>query len=611
MKLRAFAFSLSILSSWPRGAKAALRVQQNRTVHRSLADYYHTLTTSTLGGPNPDSAIGNPLKGLVESPFYNYPPYKVDIPNSVEFYYIGTYHFLCMLIDVAWAHNHGRDLSIGLDDIMKGNPRIVGETKAFDWGLLDDCLQKSAGRNNHAIWRVIVHFPGQALKVPKYLIDAGVDLRRYDGGVSPYYGDPKLLEAFEQFIKSSGKRYDGDKRLGFVQAGLLGFWGEWHTFGENFIPSGVGEKVVAWYAASYTKTQVQLRYPSSSGFSAGLGLHDDSFAYETLDGQYNGGLVRSYFFWPSVLRSGGGDSWKRAAVGGETRPEIQNEVFEPGYKSGTAYKQNFMQCVQICHVTYMFHHAAFIGSGFTGTELANARSAHARMGYNFHVFSVAVKRLANANQVDVDVTMQQIGVAPFYYDLGLAIKCDGMPPKYVGGVDSLIDNGESKVFGFTNIPATKTCLDALTLTLESSYAYPGKPIKFAQGNGSLRFSLPLPGGTGPIGPRPSPVQSPVSSGSSVTLTLVNADSDTDIGRLTNGAVINLAVYPRINVRAIPSASTRSIVFKLNGNVFKVCKGPRTMLEEYMVVLLSHLKLLAVRNKDRQWSNLCVQWECRK
>ena len=38
------------------------------------------------------------------------------------------------------------------------------------------------------------------------------------------------------------------------------------------------------------RTQVQVRYPFGPAIQAGFGLHDDSFAYATLDGVYNGGV---------------------------------------------------------------------------------------------------------------------------------------------------------------------------------------------------------------------------------------------------------------------------------------------------------------------------------
>jgi hypothetical protein len=69
----------------------AARLRKTREDQRELATYYHTLSTSALGGPNPDAAIGNPLKGLVESPIYTWPPYKPDLPVAVEFYYISKF----------------------------------------------------------------------------------------------------------------------------------------------------------------------------------------------------------------------------------------------------------------------------------------------------------------------------------------------------------------------------------------------------------------------------------------------------------------------------------------------------------------------------------------
>ena len=164
---------------------------------------------------------------------------------------------------------------------MFGNPDTAGEAKAFNWSVLDNALSGSASRNMHAVWRVILHFPGEVLKVPQYLIDAGVQLHSYDGGVSPDYGDVLLVEALGQFITRFGQRYDGDKRLAFVQAGLLGFWGEWHTLDYDFLPDATKNKVVDWYASSFPTTQIQVRYPWVPAYAAGFGLHDDSFGFCT------------------------------------------------------------------------------------------------------------------------------------------------------------------------------------------------------------------------------------------------------------------------------------------------------------------------------------------
>lgn len=358
---------------------------------------------------------------------------------------------------------------------------------------MDNYLSGSASRNMHAVWRVILDFPGYEFKVPQYLIEAGINTISYDGGVSLDYGDPLLLEAMEQLITRLGKRYDGDKRLGFLQVGLLGFWGEWHTWGvDDAIPPGSQERVTGWFANSFSKTQIQTRYAVTTGYEAGFGRHDDSFAYNTLDGPSNGGVEHEWYFWPNVIELNQSDFWHRGATGGETSVQLQIEVFDPGYPARTYEKQDFMECVRAVHATYMFHHAAFKDGGFSGLELTNARRAHARMGYNFHVPLVSVKASSTPSTVDVDVTVRQIGVAPFYYDLLLAIQCSGMKKKSVPGVSKLTSNGESRVFEFTGLPATTDCLNRLALTLESSYIYEDRPIKFAQGNGTVVFRLPLP-----------------------------------------------------------------------------------------------------------------------
>jgi hypothetical protein len=201
------------------------------------------------------------------------------------------------------------------------------------------------------------------------------------------------------------------------------------------------------------------------------------------------------------------------------------------------------------------------------------------MGYNYHVSSVGVESASNG-QVNVDVTLNQIGVAPFYYDISLAISCAGMSKKSLSGVETLYSNGDSKVFSFTGIPATKQCLDALTLSLESSYAYSGRPIKFAQGNGQVNFALPLPSGTSPPPPPPPPkpspppvalpVSTPVVTPDSVPsgvvgFVLINADTDTAIGPLASGGTISLGI--NLNVEAVvanPSA-VASVRFSYDGN----------------------------------------------
>jgi len=178
----------------------------------------------------------------------------------------------------------------------------------------------------------------------------------------------------------------------------------------------------------------------------------------------------------------------------QTRPELQNIIFKEGYPAGTENHQDFKLCVDMTHVTYVLHHDAFINGGYTGSELENALDMHAYMGYNFYVSEVAAFESVMTREVDIAVTVTQSGVAPFYYDLGLALECaDLSVPLKLPGVEAIIERGESRTFRFTGIPNTKSCLSAVSLKLDSSMAYPDRPVRFAQGSdGTVELEIPFP-----------------------------------------------------------------------------------------------------------------------
>jgi hypothetical protein len=200
---------------------------------RLAIPYYSTSDAAVLGASNPDAAIGNPLKGLVNSPWWQSSNPPTSIPNSLEHYYIG------------------------LDKIMTGSNQ-------FDWSVLDGTLAGAASRNNHVIWRVYCHYPSYPLAVPQYLIDAGTKLVTMSNGeISPLYDDPILLNALNLFITALGARYDGNKSLGFIQLGLLGEW---------CVPSS-GQSSVRPSLASCTHTQSRLlTFAGENGIHGTLAL---------------------------------------------------------------------------------------------------------------------------------------------------------------------------------------------------------------------------------------------------------------------------------------------------------------------------------------------------
>ena len=125
-----------------------------------------------------------------------------------------------------WPQHSLEWYNVGLDEVMFGNPDVVGYDVAFNWTVLDNLLAGTASRKKHAVFSFFIHWPGQMLHLPQYLLDT-IQLIEYEqNNFSPYYGDEVLRRSLHQFINALGDRYDGDTRIYLLHLGLLGFWGE-------------------------------------------------------------------------------------------------------------------------------------------------------------------------------------------------------------------------------------------------------------------------------------------------------------------------------------------------------------------------------------------------
>lgn len=338
--------------------------------------------------------VGNPLKGLV--------PYAGNqrdrFPHSMEFNYLP------------------------LSAVVKGQDQ-------YDWTALEELLNSVALRGHQAIFRFYLEYPGKTNAIPEYLVRGGLKVHKYvntntqpfppKNVETPDYADPNLRKCLQDFIGALGKKYDGDPRIGFITAGLLGTWGEWHTYPRSdlWASQEVQAEVIDAYAAAFQTTPVLLRYPAAEGDAmyaptAGkpFGYHDDSFAWATLDT----GKPGDEWFFLAKMNKGGptlSDTWKSQPIGGEIRPEAWGIVFDE--KIDVPEVQDFAACVQATHVTWL------MDTGMFRTKAAEPRLSRAldlvrTMGYEFHIPAVTVQREGQTLHVTVDV--ENRGVAPFYYD---------------------------------------------------------------------------------------------------------------------------------------------------------------------------------------------------
>ena len=219
----------------------------------------------------------------------------------------------------------------------------------------------------------------------------------------------------------------------------------------------------------------------------------------------------------------------------------------------------------------------FINDGYKDEELVNALHAHARLGYNFMITQVGAifpDKISEEALVQIDVKIDQVGVAPFYYPLSLFLDCPNLSsPIEISGIELLINEGDSKLLSFRNVPCTPNCMEAVQFYLNSTdNSYKDRPIKFAQGqNGIVELRIPLPSSTSDK-TTSSMEREPYVAYNLITLDVNSAG--TGVAELQSGDTIDLARVGRaVTIRADfynsstePDLENIAVEFRFKGRV---------------------------------------------
>ena len=118
---------------------------------------------------------------------------------------------------------------IGLSEVL---PLCSG---AFDWTSVDDFLTRVDSRGHQAVLRPVVFGPGYVLEnyAPSDLITNDF---LYEGSVfkNPDWSTENVQTCILKFIDAFAMRYKSDKRIAYIQMGLVGLWGEHHLDGNPY-----------------------------------------------------------------------------------------------------------------------------------------------------------------------------------------------------------------------------------------------------------------------------------------------------------------------------------------------------------------------------------------
>jgi len=302
-----------------------------------------------------------------------------------------------------------------------------GVYKFAEWEQSAWSLPAAAGK--HIFFRVIMDYPSQPQAIPQWLVDQGVTMTPYSdygGGKSPDYTNPKLQAAVLKLIQALGQRYNNNPRIGFIELGMLGFWGEWHTYPhiDWFAKPDFQRKVIDGMLAAFPKKQLQARNPADeSGTYPQLGYHDDMIPDDTLGPE-------DWQFFSAINKAGRQDNWKTHPMGGEMVPGA-------GVQYSTTDYPKLKSAVEQVHFSWIGPYCPAHVNSTDATFTSNCQEIVRKMGYQFHL----AKATADVTTTGLSLTLEgeNQGVAPFYEPWALKVALMDASGNVVQQVPTTID----------------------------------------------------------------------------------------------------------------------------------------------------------------------------
>ncbi|GAB4451919.1 MAG: hypothetical protein OHK0029_01940 [Armatimonadaceae bacterium] len=289
-----------------------------------------------------------------------------------------------------------------------------GKFRFAEWE--QETWEVPAARGKHIVLRIYIDYPTLPSGLPEWLRQKGVRTTRYTqfgGGESPDYAHPHLIGGLERLLAAMGERYNRHPRIAFLQLGLLGHWGEWHTYprDELFAPEAVQRRVVDAYRKAFPDKKLMARYAHSyPGKQDWLGFHDDFFPEDTGDE----GSEKDWYFLYNMKRSGRAENWRRSVIGGEMIPERgKNALKWLGSAADFAFT---LRRAEEAHFTWIGPYSPALEKPPNAEFTRRCEALVRRMGYQYRLTELRHPASVRAGSPWVfTLTGRNDGVAPFYY----------------------------------------------------------------------------------------------------------------------------------------------------------------------------------------------------
>ncbi len=217
------------------------------------------------------------------------------------------------------------------------------------------------------------------------------------------YDSPQFLKRLLRLIERLGTVWDNDPRVGFVQMGFIGKWGEHHS--PDISPST--QKLMGdAFTAAFPHKKVMVRHPWDFT-DYRFGIYWDSWAHIQQEAHANG--IRTL-----------GERWKTAPIGGETAYDWGRYREQPGDDpndtlSDATHRRYLIDLIRDLHG----NHLGWVANYDPKNEAARAGAAEVQkaFGYRFVIEEAQFPATVRAGRAfDFQFVVRNEGSTPLYAD---------------------------------------------------------------------------------------------------------------------------------------------------------------------------------------------------
>ena len=158
---------------------------------------------------------------------------------------------------------------------------------SFNYDYIEEVINRPGSAGRHVILRLYTDWYGDneiSDGGPDWLYDQiGVErLRDENGKYITNFNNEKYLSEAKEAINALSLRYDSDPRIYAFQIGLIGYWGEWHSYGYSgnfYLTDETKNKILTFYKDNFQNKKLMGRYPWKEPLKStgDIGFHNDYF----------------------------------------------------------------------------------------------------------------------------------------------------------------------------------------------------------------------------------------------------------------------------------------------------------------------------------------------